>query len=962
MDVITAGLKPSAKALEITRKIMESDNLQVMANGLKTIVGGISNYDDYQLAGRLKIRELVMSISSMEIYLLVNDHLFNDTCKRFMHEHIDELNEMINKSEVCNYHNQDYFSSTMLEKMYLLKSIASKKPTETPVLHNLRLAVQMYHDDSIERIQQAFDEMNNSYYTHATPTKIHAGKKDCQMSSCFLMEVDDNLDSMMYTGWGDMGMISRYSGGIGISLNKIRHSDIAGTGDSAGVMPYARVCDKAIGYVDQSRTRRGAATGYLNVWHIDIEDFIVSPSNTLGEDIKVKSLTPCIWTHDLFFERCRNNELWTLFCPNKAKSLIGKYGEDFEHEYIRLEALAPAREQAYIEADAEYDRVYKQFTSHATPSEELKEEFTRAVHNLAKTSKERIVHKEVTARSIMLKIVDTQLKSGKPYVMNGDRCNAKSNQQNIGPINCSNLCVEIVQYSDSKTFSSCNLASINLPIFAKNRFNHDLFEASDEEIMKHLTEVYDFEHLGIITQSVVENLNKVIQHNFYPFDSSKIKDFNMDTRPLGIGVSGLDDCFKVLDLVYGDRVSIILNKMIFGCMYYNALVKSYHLTEVYGEYKRFRTGSCHIFDPDQQTMVEHKGSPLSNGFFQFDLWDREYHYDLSKDRINHEVYDPKDNVPIDPKYFGENLMSWEELREEIREHGVVNSLLIALMPTASTAQILRNAETVEAHQSNMYSRQLAIGSFRVINRHLYKDMEELGLLDDDFVEFLYNNAGKMDGYADYYLSKVTSFKQSLSTYKKMIDDLKKSRKYLTSSLCHGKEYPAGIENTFEIIDGMSYSNVPDPRSISEAFDGKVDEIYRRLKYLEKKYQTMFDIPYQTWLKMARQRGIYVDQSQSTNVYARDPPLKELAEIQMYAYDNKIKTHIYYLRNEIASSKTGFNKSVKSIQAGVNKEPRENDRSLTNVPSVKSTTRSPMRNGCNFPGRTQEEPECVSCVL
>ena len=174
----------------------------------------------------------------------------------------------------------------MLEKMYLLKSVSSKKPTETPVLHHLRIAVHKYYDETLESVVKCFNELNNSYYSPPTPMRLHAGLKQPQSASCFLMGIDDNLESMMYTGWGDMGMISRYGGGIGVSLNKIRHSDIAGTGNSAGVMPYARVCDKAIGYVDQSRTRRGAATAYLNVWHIDIEDFIQSPSNTLGEDVK----------------------------------------------------------------------------------------------------------------------------------------------------------------------------------------------------------------------------------------------------------------------------------------------------------------------------------------------------------------------------------------------------------------------------------------------------------------------------------------------------------------------------------------------------------------------------------------------------------------------------------------------------------------------------------------------------
>lgn len=950
MDNITFNIKPSQKSYEIAEKVIQSDNQKVVENGIKSLVSGISNYDDYVLAGRIKIHELVMSISSIDIYLITNEHMFNDEFKNYLYDNIVFFNKLIKDNEMYNYLHHDYFSATMLEKMYLLKSVSSKKPTETPVLHHLRIAVHKYYDETLESVVKCFNELNNSYYSPPTPMRLHAGLKQPQSASCFLMGIDDNLESMMYTGWGDMGMISRYGGGIGVSLNKIRHSDIAGTGNSAGVMPYARVCDKAIGYVDQSRTRRGAATAYLNVWHIDIEDFIQSPSNTLGEDVKVTSLTPCIWMHDLFFERCRKNETWTLFCPNKAKSLCDLYGEDFEHEYMRLEALAPAREQEFIEADMEYDKVRKQFFGVNVPTESMRNDFINAERKLYKASKERIVHKSVMARNIMKLIADTQLKSGKPYIMNGDRCNAKSNQQNIGAINNSNLCVEIVQYSDSKTFSSCNLTSINLPIFAKDKFTKDDKSMTDEEIMEELTKLYDFEELGNITRSVVDNLNKIIDHNFYPFDPSKIKNFNLDTRPLGIGVSGLDDCFKVIDLVYDSRVSFILNKMIFACMYFNALVRSNELVEKYGEYKYFRTGSFKIYDPVNQETVTMNGSPLSNGFFQFDLWDREYYYDLSKGRVNDNVYDPSDNVPIDPKYFGSKF-GWSELRTKIVDKGIVNSLLIALMPTASTAQLLRNSESVEAHQRNLYSRQLAIGSFRIINRHMYKDFDEIGLLDKDFIDYLYNNAGKIDGYANYYLNKINNFKKGLTIYKQIINEMKSNKDSLIPSLMIDND--KSIANIFDIVNNMSSDNIPSELEISKSFDNKVSVIYNRLCYLEEKYKTMFDIPYQNYIKMARQRGIYVDQSQSMNIYFVDPTIKELAEIQMCGYDNKVKTHIYYLRNEIASSKTGFNKSVKSIISSLNNSKEDTKES---TPTKKLTIENNVQS-CSI-----NNPDCISCSL
>lgn len=856
MDHLLFDLNPSAVALETGKKVIESTDERLNSIGISRIVQNITNYDDACFAGRLLIYEIVRTIKSIEMYVTLNRHILADKIQNYFIDNAEYLNKIVINSERHNYENQDYFSADTLCKSYLLKAVSMKGPTETPILKNLRIAIQLFSDESLDRVTKAFNEMNENYYTHASPTIFNAGTHKPQMASCFLMNVDDNLESMMYTGVGDMAMISRYNGGVGIGLNRIRHSDIAGSGDSAGVLPYARVCDKAIGYVDQSRKRRGAATGFLNVWHIDIEEFITASSNYIPQDLRLVDLHTCVWMHDLFFERCKRDQDWTLFCPNRAKNLNGKYGDEFEKIYLEYERLAPMSVFREEKASDAYNNLRNQISHQENPSEELREKYRLANEELTAARKDKIVYKVVKARDILHKIGDIQLKSGKPYVMNGDRCNFKSNQQNIGPINNSNLCVEIVQYSDPETFSSCNLASINLPRFSLKAYNYEKSDENDDTIMNRLSECYDFVRLGEIVESVVENLNKVIDHNFYPFDEKKIKNFNMETRPLGIGVSGLDDAFKVLDLVYGSKESILLNKMIFACMYYSALVASNKLAKIHGEYNRYRTGHFNLYDSTTDSFKLVDGSPLSNGLFQFDLWELEYQHDLKRGRINTKFYSHEDNIPVCPKLFGRNEDSWQNLRQEVMETGVRNSLLLALMPTASTAQILRNAESVEAHQANIYSRQVGNGSYTIANRHLFSDLKSVGYHQDDVLNFVYQNAGKVDGLAKF------------------------------------------VE-----------SNYPDLSADKHA----------RLEYLEKKYRTMFDIRPSEYLLMARQRGIYVDQSQSTNIYKVNPSLVLLMTIQVLAYDLKLKTSIYYLRNTLPTYNTGFNKKVSDLLANGTKE-------------------------------------------
>lgn len=845
MDSLTFGLKISDEAQDIGQKIIASKDREYIRTGITRIIQDIYNYDNFCFAGRLLINETVRTVNSVRMYLTLNDEILNDDLKKFLEEHEEVLDLAVKNSEKFNYVNTDYFSADTLTKSYLLHSVSSKGATETPVLMRLRIATQMYFDVGLHRVLEVFNEMNDGYYTHASPTMSNAGTKRNQMSSCFLMSIYDDLFSMMY-GLADMAIISSTGGGVGLDFNDVRHSDIAGTGDSVGLGPFMQVADKTIGYASQTRKRRGATTGFHNDWHLDTLEIIEKCSNFIPIDMQLKDVTPCVWFHNLLFERVRQGKEWNLFCPNTVKSLKNLSGMDFEKEYIRLEELVESTENTYQQAMALYDKLRTKLTQTENPDSELCLSFTEADKALKKASKARIVHRKVPAEKILRTLGEIQLKSGKPYGMNGDRSNYKSNQQNLGYIRCGNLCVEIVQYCAPDTYSSCNLASINLPRYVKSRYTLPLDGSLTEDQIKiGLAEVFDFELLGKISRSVTFNIDKVIDHNKYPFANtpSKVKDFNLKTRPQGIGASGLDDAFKMLDLVYGSRESIILNKMIFACMYYNALQMSNSLAMEFGEYELFRTGQFKMFDPENGDEHTYTGSPLSNGFFQFDLWQREYLLDESLGRNNSLYYDPADNVPIDPKYFG-GTRSWDDLRYNIMKYGVRNSLLLALMPTASTAQIMRNAESVEAHQSNIYSREVGNGAYTIINRHLYGDLDEIGLHNTEIVDYIYNNVGKLDGLKDFVLER-----------------------FPMTSL----------------------------------------EVSNRLSYLEKKYQTMFDIPPSTFLLMARQRGIYVDQSQSTNIYLLDPLPEQLMGIQMLAYYLKLKTHCYYVRNAIATANTCFNK-------------------------------------------------------
>ncbi len=517
-------------------------------------------------------------------------------------------------------YNYDYFGYKTLERSYLLR--LDGKIVERPQHMLMRVAVGIHKED-IESAIETYNLMSEKWFTHATPTLFNAGTPKPQLSSCFLLAMKDDSIPGIYDTLKQCAQISQSAGGIGLSIHNIRAtgSYIKGTnGTSNGIIPMLKVFNDTARYVDQGGgKRKGAFAIYLEPWHADIFEFLDLKKNHGKEENRARDLFYALWTPDLFMKRVEQNGDWSLFCPNEAPGLADCWGQDFERLYEKYEREGRAR-------------------------------------------------KTVKAQDLWFHILESQIETGTPYMLYKDAANRKSNQQNLGTIKSSNLCTEIMEYTDENEVAVCNLASLALPRYIKEENGH---------------KVFDHQKLFDVTYHVTKNLNKVIDINYYPVEEAK--NSNLRHRPIGLGVQGLADTFIALRMPFESEEARGLNKDIFETIYFASMTASKDLAKKHGAYETF------------------KGSPLSKGIFQFDMWN------------------------VTPE---SGRWDWESLRQEVIEHGVRNSLLLAPMPTASTAQILGNNESFEPYTSNIYLRRVLSGEFMVVNKHLLKDLIALGLWND----------------------------------------------------------------------------------------------------------------------------------------------------------------------------------------------------------------------------------------
>ena len=615
----------------------------------------------------------------------------------------------------------DYFGFKTLETSYLIKK--NGKVVERPQHLFLRVSIFIHMKNSVylsesdfDKIQETYDLLSMKYMIHATPTLFYAGTRNPQLSSCFLVGMQDDSVDGIFDTMKDCAIISKYSGGIGLHVHNIRgnNSVIRGTnGTSRGICPMLRVFNNMARFINQSGKRNSSCAIYLEPWHLDIEPFLDLKTNHGDEDAKARDLFYGLWVCDLFMKRIESDAQWTLMCPDTFRGLADVYGNDFDVLYESYEEQISKGEIA--------------------PGP----------------------YKVIKARDLWYKILDTVMETGTPYITFKDSVNNKTNQKNIGIIRSSNLCTEIMQYSDKDQTAVCNLASIALPTFV-------------DEISKE----FDYDKLHYVSKVLTQNLNNIIDINFYPTEKSKLSNFAH--RPIGIGVQGLADAFIKMDIAFHSPEALEINKKIFETIYHGALERSNELAQLHGSYDTF------------------VGSPASEGILQFDMWNVE----PSNDRYN-----------------------WSVIKDDIIKYGLRNSLLLAPMPTASTSQILGFNECFEPFTSNIYSRGTHAGEFVITNKYLIKELLSIGVWDETVKNSIIQNKG---------------------------------------SIQHLTFLP---------------------------------------KHILQKYKIVWEIPMKHIIEMSADRGAYICQSQSLNLWVEDPNYKILTSMLFHGWKKGLKTGMYYLRRK-----------------------------------------------------------------
>ena len=843
ISTLTDGLSENVDSSKVAQQVFSSMYDGITTHEIDTLsaeicIGMITSDPDYEVLATRIVASNIQKNAPNTFHVAMKKLASSGIVTNEVVEVAAQVKDHIKKERDFDF---GYFGLKTLEKSYLQK--ADGKIMETPQYMFMRVSIGI-HGKDIPAVIETYDMMSQGMFIHATPTLFNAGTPRPQMSSCFLIaNKEDSIDGI-YGTLTECAQISKWAGGIGMHIHNVRanKSRIRGTnGQSDGIIPMLRVFNSTARYVNQAGRRKGSIAVYLEPWHADIMDFLELRLNQGDEEARCRDLFSALWIPDLFMKRVEEGGNWSLFCPDKAPGLSDCYGEEFEALYKKYEEEGRANES-------------------------------------------------VPATEVWKAILKSQSETGTPYMLYKDSCNAKSNQKNLGVIKSSNLCVapetkiltsegqqtiselqdqdvevwngeefsrvtvrktgenqklltvntskglsirctpyhkfwvvgqdepieaqhlkkdmkiikyllpdgsihddvkivsvedfgdtadtfcfneplkhrgvfngiitgnctEILEYTNKDETSVCNLASIALPKYVNKE-----------------TKTFDYDKLHETTKIVTKNLNRVIDRNFYPVETARRS--NMKHRPIGLGVQGLADVFNLCGLPFDCEESRLMNAHIFETIYHAALESSSELAEVDGPYESF------------------EGSPASKGILQPDLWEGE------------------------TKFSGR--YDWDEMRKRVMTKGLRNSLLLAPMPTASTAQILGNNECFEPYTTNIYLRRTLAGEFVVVNKHLVEDLKRVGLWSKEMKDLMVKAGGS-------------------------------------------------IQNILDIPDDI-----------------------------KKLYKTVWEISQKCIIDMAADRGRFIDQSQSMNLFMESPTMSKLSSMHMYAWKAGLKTGMYYLRSK-----------------------------------------------------------------
>lgn len=706
---LTSGLSENCDSTKVAQQVFSSMYDNITAQEIDTLsaeicVGMITADPDYEILATRIIASNIHKVCPNNFHLAMRKLQKTGVVTDEVVEVAQQVKENIKTDRDFDF---GYFGLKTLEKSYLQR--VEGKLIETPQYMFMRVAIGI-HGKDIPSVLETYDKMSQGFFIHATPTLFNAGTPRPQMSSCFLIaNKGDSIDGI-YGTLTECAQISKWAGGIGMHIHDIRanKSRIRGTnGQSDGIIPMLRVFNATARYVNQAGRRKGSIAVYVEPWHADIMDFLEIRLNQGDEEARCRDLFSAMWIPDLFMKRVEEGGNWSLFCPDRAPGLSDVYGDAFEALYTKYEEEGRAN---------------------AT----------------------------VPATEVWKAILKSQTETGTPYMLYKDACNKKSNQKNLGTIKSSNLCTEIIEYTNKEETSVCNLASIALPKYVNKE-----------------TKTFDYDKLHAVTKIVTKNLNRVIDRNFYPVETAR--NSNMKHRPIGLGVQGLADVFILCGLQFDCEESRLMNAHIFETIYHAALEASSELAEVDGSYESFI------------------GSPASEGILQPDMWEGE------------------------TKFSGR--YDWDAMRTRVKTKGLRNSLLLAPMPTASTAQILGNNECFEPYTTNIYLRRTLAGEFVVVNKHLVDDLKRAGLWSKEMKDLMVKAGGSIQNIVDI---------------------------------------PLDIKNL---------------------------------------YKTVWEISQKCIIDMAADRGRFIDQSQSMNLFIESPTMSKLSSMHMYAWKAGLKTGMYYLRSK-----------------------------------------------------------------
>lgn len=715
------GLKVNADEvfIKVTQGLADNMTTSQLDDLISVVSESLAmNHPDYsKLAANIAISKLHKETEDSFMKAtkkMYNSGLLSEVYYNKVKENIELIESIIDYSRDYNF---DYFGWCSLKDIYLLKN-SEGVVIERPQHMYVRVALMV--TANAKDFKEKYNDLSLQKESPATPIKINIGTNIGQIASCNLSIVPDDSTEGLLDMLGRISVSSSKAEGIGLAVSNIRSKESnvgKSDGKAGGILKYLKVVNEALRFWNQRGKRPGSCAVYIEPWHKDVFDVLEIRKKTGDETMRARDLFSALWIPDNFMRAVQESGDWYLFCPHDIKAAGLKpfyeiYGQEFEEEYNKAVELG--------------------------------------------------IGTKIKAHDLWIKILESQIETGMPYMCYKDHANEKSNQKNFGVIHSSNLCSEIMEVTDKDTTAICTLTSVPVQKFVKNK-------------------KYDFKELGRVVRSITKSLNIAIDVNEY--STKEGRKGGLEQRALGIGIQGLADVFAMLKLPFTSEEARKLNKDIFETIYFNALRQS-----------------CDLAKETGLTYDHYEDSPISKGIFQWEMWG------LKEEDLS-------------------GMHDWATLRQDILKYGVRNSLVTTCPPTASSARVIGSNEAFEPFTSNLYARKVTGGEFAMVNKHLVKDLEEVGLWNRDILNELIKNEG-------------------------------------------------------------SVQNIP-------VISTEMKEVYK----------TVWELSQGALINMSADRGPFIDQSQSLNLFFDTPTVGKLSTAHTLGWKLGLKTGQYYLRSQAVEMKS-----------------------------------------------------------